>query len=66
VELKKRKRDVKQYTEDWDAAKRDTAKDLTELRKLSGTLFQERLKLRDDTEENQKLEKEIRALEKDR
>jgi hypothetical protein len=66
VELKKRKRDVKQYTEDWDAAKRDTAKDLAELRKLSDTLFKERLKLRDDTEENQKLEKEIRALEKDR
>jgi hypothetical protein len=62
-ELKKRKRDVKQYSEELDASREATAKRLAILREMSDNLFKERVKLRNKTEENQKLEKDIRQME---
>jgi hypothetical protein len=39
---------------------------LEQLRKLSDQLFAERVKLRENSDDNQKLEKQIRALESGR
>jgi hypothetical protein len=61
--LKKRALDVKFYQEQLDAARKKTSGDLDVLRKMSDQLLKERVKLRDATEDNQKLEKDIRALE---
>src|SRR5262249_52647036 len=61
--LKKRKLDVEFYEKQLAAARKETAGHLTDLREMSDKLLQARVELRDATEKNQKLEKEIRALE---
>jgi hypothetical protein len=62
-ELKKRRRDVTQFEEDLATARRDTAEQLKVLRGMSDALLKVRLENREATEQNQKLEKEIRNLE---
>jgi hypothetical protein len=62
-QLKKRRRDVKQYEDELAEAQAATMKELKELRKVSANLFDKRIDLREKTEDNQKLEKEIRSLE---
>jgi hypothetical protein len=64
--LTQRRRDVKVYEEQLAAERRQTARRLGQLRQLSNALFDERVKLRQNTEDNQKLEKDIRALEEGR
>jgi hypothetical protein len=64
--LEKRRRDVTIFNEQLAAARRETAGNLEKLRSLSNALFQERVKLQRNKEDNQKLEKEIRALEQGR
>ncbi len=61
--LERRGQDVRVYQEQLAAARRETVRHLEQMRKLSNALFDERVKLRDRSEDNQKLEKEIRALE---
>ncbi|HEY7307977.1 MAG TPA: hypothetical protein VH643_01320 [Gemmataceae bacterium] len=61
--LKKRELDVKFYQEQLAKARKKTADDLDVLRRMSDQLLKERVKLRDATEDNQRLEKDIRALE---
>lgn len=61
--LKKRELDVKFYQEQLATLRDKTAKDLEELRGMSNQLLKNRVELRDATEDNQKLEKDIRALE---
>ena len=65
-DLKKRGLDVKYYQEQLDVVRKDTAERLRELRGMSDALHHLRVKLRDDTVENQKLEKQIRTLEEGR
>lgn len=64
--LKKRRRDVELYDEELAAARKETDTQLTQLRKMSAALFQQRLKLRDATGKNLELEKQIRSLEEAR
>ncbi|HEY7427952.1 MAG TPA: hypothetical protein VH682_27210 [Gemmataceae bacterium] len=61
--LKKRELDVKFYEDQLAAARKETAGHLKALREMSDKLLQARVELRDATEKNQKLEKDIRALE---
>lgn len=61
--LARRSQDVRVYQEQLTAARRETVHHLEQMRKLSNALFDERVKLRNNSEDNQKLEKEIRALE---
>jgi hypothetical protein len=61
--LKARREDVKFYEDQLKTARQQTATHLKELRQMSDQLFQERVKLRDATQRNQELEKDIRALE---
>jgi hypothetical protein len=61
--LKKRQLDVEFYEKQLAAARKETAGHLKELRQMSDQLLQERVKLRDATQKNQQLEKDIRALE---
>jgi hypothetical protein len=62
-ELKKRRLDVKFYTDQLEEARKDTALRLKDLRGMSQALYNLRIELRDSTIKNQELEKEIRALE---
>jgi hypothetical protein len=62
-ELKKRRRDVNQFEEDLAAARRETGEQLKVLRTMTDALQKVRLENREATEQNQKLEKEIRQLE---
>lgn len=64
--LGQRRRDVKVYEEQLATERRQTVRRLEQLRQLSNSLFDERIKLRQNTEDNQKLEKDIRALEEGR
>jgi len=61
--LKKRRLDIQFYQGQLTTARQETAQHLREVRAMSAALHQERIKLRDNTESNQKLEKEIRTLE---
>ncbi len=65
-DLKKRELDVKFYQEQLGTVRKDTAERLKELQGMSAELHKLRVKLRDDTVENQKLEKQIRTLEEGR
>jgi hypothetical protein len=65
-DLKKRRLDIQFYKDQLEAVRKDTADRLKELRGMSDALYQLRVKLRDDTVENQKLEKQIRTLEEGR
>jgi hypothetical protein len=64
--LKKRRLDIDFYREQLKSARDETDLHLRQLRQMSDALHQERLKLRDNTADNQKLEKEIRTLEQGR
>jgi len=61
--FEKRKLDVEFYEKQLKTARQQTATHLKELRQMSDQLFQARVKLRDATQRNQELEKDIRALE---
>ena len=61
--LLKRRLDVAYYREQLTTARSKTTGRLQQLRKLSDALFDERIKLHKNTLDNQKLEKDIRALE---
>jgi hypothetical protein len=61
--LKKRKLDVEFYDNKLKTARQQTEKHLKELHQMSDQLFQERVKLRDATQRNQEMEKDIRTLE---
>jgi hypothetical protein len=61
--LRRRREDVQKYEEQLAAERRKTTQNLEQLRKLSDRLFAERVKLRETSEVNQTLEKQIRALE---
>jgi hypothetical protein len=63
ADLNRRRLDVDYYNKQLDEARRSTAGHLKELRTMSDALFNERVKLRDATEKNQQLEKDIRKLE---
>lgn len=58
-----RRRNVKEYEDQLAAERSKTAHNLGLLRGLSAQLFEERVKLRENSEDNQKLEKQIRSLE---
>jgi hypothetical protein len=61
-----RKRDVQLYEQQLAATREETTQHLEQLRKVSDQLFAERVKLRENSEDNQKLEKQIRSLEEGR
>jgi hypothetical protein len=61
--LRRRREDVQKYEEQLAAERRKTTQNLEQLHKLSDQLFGERVRLRKTSEDNQKLEKQIRALE---
>jgi len=61
--LRKRRSDVEYYEKELAAARDLTAAHLKELRTMSDALYKLRVKLRDDTQKNQELEKQIRVLE---
>jgi hypothetical protein len=61
--LAHRREDVKTYEEQLAKERQDAARNLEQLRKLSDRLHEERVKLRENADDNQKLEKQIRALE---
>lgn len=63
VALESRRLNVKEYEEQLAAERQKTVHNLALLRQLSDQLFDERVKLREKGEDNQKLEKEIRTLE---
>jgi hypothetical protein len=62
-DLKKRRLDIKFYTDQLDAARKETLAHLEQLQKMSDALFKMRVDLREATATNQKLEKTIRDLE---
>ncbi len=62
-QVKKRRRDVEQAMKELREAQAATMKELKDLRQKTADLFGKRLELRNNTDENQKLEKEIRKLE---
>jgi hypothetical protein len=64
--LAARREDVKRYEEQLAKERQDTTRNLEQLRKLSERLHEERVKLRENSDDNQKLEKQIRALEEGR
>jgi len=61
-----RREDVKRYEEQLAKERLDTTRNLEQLRKLSDRLHVERVQLRETSDDNQKLEKQIRALEQGR
>jgi hypothetical protein len=63
VALEGRRRNVKEFEDQLAAERQKTAHNLELLRQLSAQLFDERVKLREKSEDNQKLEKDIRTLE---
>lgn len=64
--LTERRRDVQLYEQQLAATRSETIQHLEQLRQVSDQLFAERVKLRENSEDNQKLEKQIRALEEGR
>jgi hypothetical protein len=64
--VKKRQSEVESYRSELADSRRETAARLKELRTMSQALFEERVKLRDATRENQKLEKDLHKLEEGR
>lgn len=64
--LRSRRQDVKVYEDQLAAERRNTIKHLELLRQVSDQLFAERVKLRHNSDDNQKLEKQIRSLEEGR
>jgi hypothetical protein len=64
--LNKRKLNVKEMTDELEASRQATAREMATLRELSKQLYDLRVKLRDATDKSQNLEKEIRELEADR
>jgi hypothetical protein len=64
--LARRREDVKKYEETLGEERRKTTQNVEQLRTLSERLFAERVKLRENSDDNQKLEKQIRALEAER
>jgi hypothetical protein len=64
--VKKRQAEVDSYRSELADSRRETASRLRELRTMSQALFEERVKLRDATRENQKLEKDLHKLEEGR
>jgi hypothetical protein len=66
VLVKQRQSEVDSYKAELDASRKQTAARLKELRTMSQALFEERIKLRDATRENQKLEKDLHKLEEGR
>lgn len=64
--LERRRQDVKLYEDQLAAERRSAAKRLQQMRQVSDRLFAERVKLRETSEDNQKLEKQIRTLEEGR
>ncbi len=64
--LARRREDVRIYEEQLAAERKKTTQNLEQLRKLSDNLFAERVKLRETSDDNQRLEKQIRALESGR
>jgi hypothetical protein len=65
-QLKKKRLTVKNYKDELAEARDQTDKDVKELRDLAALLHQERIKLRDAMDNNQKIEKQIRTLEEGR
>jgi len=63
VQLKERQIEVNNVKEELNKSREETALRLAELRGKMDSLFKIRVELRDATQENQKLEKDIRALE---
>lgn len=63
ADLSRRRLDVEYYNKQLEQARRDTAGHLKELRAMNDALFNERVKLREATEKNQQLEKDIRKME---
>lgn len=63
VTLERRRQDIKAYEEQLAVERQKTAENLVQLNKLSEKLFAERVKLRENSDDNQKLEKQIRSLE---
>ncbi|HZY90936.1 MAG TPA: hypothetical protein VFE78_39295, partial [Gemmataceae bacterium] len=66
VLVKRRQSEVDSYKSELADSRRTTAARLKELRAMSQSLFEERVKLRDATRENQKLEKDLHKLEEGR
>jgi hypothetical protein len=64
--LDRRKGDIQLYERQLEAEREASARHLEQVRKVSDQLFAERIKLRENSEDNQKLEKQIRALEESR
>jgi hypothetical protein len=64
--VKKRQAEVESYRTELAASRKETAERLQELRTMSQSLFAERVKLRDASRENQKLEKDLHKLEEGR
>jgi hypothetical protein len=61
--VKRRQSEVEGYRSELADSRRQTADRLKELRTMSQALFDERVKLRDATRENQKLEQDLHKLE---
>lgn len=66
TQLRSRRQDVKVYEEQLATERRNTIKHLQQLRQVSDQLFTERVKLRENSDDNQRLEKQIRSLEEGR
>jgi hypothetical protein len=64
--VKKRQSEVESYRSELEGSRKETDARLKELRAMSQALFDERVKLRDATRENQKLEKDLHKLEEGR
>lgn len=64
--LEGRRRDVMAYEKQLAEERQKTTQNLEQLHQLSDRLFAERVKLRENSEDNQKLEKQIRTLENGR
>jgi hypothetical protein len=62
-ELKKLRRDVKDYEDELKEAQRLTAEHLKVLRDMTASLYQVRRQVREATHKNQEYEKQLRALE---
>lgn len=62
----KRQKDVEQYEKDLAAVRSETTKNLAKLQDLSRRLLGKRIELRNQTQELQDLEHEIRTLEQER
>jgi hypothetical protein len=64
-ELKKRRRDVEQHVEELAKQRKETAERVATLRDLADRLFKDRVALRQAMQNNQQMEKQIRALEEE-